>query len=59
MIKAVQVAAIGEVHDVERFHVDFHLLDARSSAPGRQGLRGGTGETFDWRLLEARRSRCR
>ena len=44
------------MRDVERFHIDFHLLDARSSAPGRQALRGGTGETFDWGLLAARRS---
>ena len=56
VIKAVQVSSIGEVRDVERFHTDFHLLDARSSAPGRQGLRGGTGEVFDWGLLAARRS---
>jgi phosphoribosylanthranilate isomerase len=56
VIKAVQVASIGEVRDVERFHTDFHLLDARSRAPGKQGLRGGTGEPFDWSLLAARRS---
>ncbi len=57
VIKAVQVSTIGEVRDVERYHVDYHLLDARASAPGRQGLRGGTGETFDWSLLRARRSK--
>jgi phosphoribosylanthranilate isomerase len=57
VIKAVQVASIGEVRDVERFHTDFHLLDARSTAPGRQELRGGTGEAFDWGLLAARRSK--
>ncbi|MGH2854638.1 MAG: phosphoribosylanthranilate isomerase [Solirubrobacteraceae bacterium] len=56
VIKAVQVASIGEVRDVERFHTDFHLLDARSTAPGKQELRGGTGESFDWSLLAARRS---
>jgi phosphoribosylanthranilate isomerase len=56
VIKAVQVATIGEVRDVERFHTDFHLLDARSTAPGMQELRGGTGEAFDWGLLAARRS---
>jgi phosphoribosylanthranilate isomerase len=54
VIKAVQVSTIGEVRDVERFHTDYHLLDARSSAPGRQDLRGGTGEAFDWTLLAAR-----
>ncbi len=57
VIKAVQVASIGEVRDVERFHTDFHLLDARSTVPGRQELRGGTGEVFDWGLLAARRSK--
>jgi phosphoribosylanthranilate isomerase len=57
VIKAVQVESIGEVRDVERFHTDFHLLDARSAAPGKRELRGGTGEAFDWGLLAARRSR--
>jgi phosphoribosylanthranilate isomerase len=57
VIKAVQVAGPGDVRDVERFHVDFHLLDARAKARERQGLRGGTGETFDWGLVAARRSK--
>jgi phosphoribosylanthranilate isomerase len=57
VIKATQVGGPGDVRDLERFHVDFHLLDARSSTPARQGLRGGTGETFDWNLLGARRSK--
>jgi phosphoribosylanthranilate isomerase len=56
VIKAAQVAGPGDVRDLERFHVDFHLLDARASGPERSGLRGGTGETFDWSLLAARRS---
>jgi phosphoribosylanthranilate isomerase len=57
VIKAAQVSGPGDVQDLERFHVDFHLLDARSEASEREGLRGGTGETFDWGLLAARRSR--
>jgi phosphoribosylanthranilate isomerase len=57
VIKAAQVAGSGDVRDLERFHVDFHLLDARSKATERQGMRGGTGETFDWALLGARRSK--
>jgi phosphoribosylanthranilate isomerase len=57
VIKAAQVSGPGDVRDMERFHVDFHLLDARASEPERQGLRGGTGETFDWTLLEGRRSK--
>jgi phosphoribosylanthranilate isomerase len=57
VIKAAQVAGAGDVRDLERFHVDFHLLDARSKATEREGMRGGTGETFDWDLLRARRSK--
>jgi phosphoribosylanthranilate isomerase len=57
VIKAAQVAVPGDVRDLERFHVDFHLLDARSRAVERQGMRGGTGETFDWGLVGARRSK--
>jgi phosphoribosylanthranilate isomerase len=56
VIKAAQVAGSGDVRDIERFHVDFHLLDARAKAPGRGALHGGTGETFDWTLLRERRS---
>lgn len=57
VIKAVQVAVPGDVRDIERFHVDFHLLDARSRAKARSGMRGGTGETFDWELVGSRRSK--
>ncbi|MGN6373740.1 MAG: phosphoribosylanthranilate isomerase [Solirubrobacteraceae bacterium] len=56
VIKAAQVADVGDIRDLERFHVDFHLLDAKSSKPTGASLRGGTGETFDWTLLGARRS---
>lgn len=56
VIKAIQVAGPGDVRELERYHVDFHLADARASAPERQNLRGGTGETFDWSLLAGRRS---
>ncbi len=57
VIKAAQVAGPGDVRDLERYHVDFHLLDARAQAPEKQALRGGTGETFDWTLLRARESK--
>lgn len=57
VIKALQVSGVGDVRDAERFHTDFHLLDARSAMIGKEDLRGGTGETFDWSLLEARRSK--
>lgn len=56
VIKAAQVSGSADVQDLERFHVDFHLLDARAKALARQGMRGGTGETFDWALVSARRS---
>jgi phosphoribosylanthranilate isomerase len=55
VIRAQQVAGPGDIRDVERYHVDFHLLDARSRE--RPALRGGTGETFDWDLVRTRRSR--
>lgn len=56
VVKAVQVADIGDVRKLERYHVDFHLADARAQAPGNKDLQGGTGETFDWGLLAGRRS---
>jgi phosphoribosylanthranilate isomerase len=51
-IKAASVKGTFSVRDLERFHTDFHLVDGY--APG---LRGGTGERFDWSLLAARRSK--
>jgi phosphoribosylanthranilate isomerase len=56
VIKAAQVSGSADLRDLERFHVDFHLLDARAKALERQGMRGGTGETFDWGLVSERRS---
>jgi phosphoribosylanthranilate isomerase len=57
VIKAAQVSGPGDVRDLERFHVDFHLLDARAKDPAKRDLRGGTGETFDWGLVRSRHSR--
>lgn len=51
--KVAQVSGAGDLRDMERFHVDYHLLDAK----GDRGLRGGTGSTFDWSLLAGRRSK--
>jgi phosphoribosylanthranilate isomerase len=51
-IKAASVRGLFTVRELERFHTDFHLLDGY--APG---LRGGTGERFDWSLLSRRRSK--
>ena len=54
VIKAVQVSGPGDVRDLQRFHVDFHLLDARPRRKSDIALRGGTGEVFDWNLALAR-----
>jgi phosphoribosylanthranilate isomerase len=51
VIKAVRVSHASDLRDLERFHTDFHLLDA--GAPGQYG---GTGRTWDWTLLAQRRS---
>ena len=52
IIKAVRIAAAADFQDLQRFRtVDFHLLDTAA-----RGLRGGTGETWDWALAGRRRS---
>jgi phosphoribosylanthranilate isomerase len=51
VIKAQSVRLASDVIAIQAFHTDFHLLDAH-----REGLRGGTGETFDWTMLARRRS---
>jgi phosphoribosylanthranilate isomerase len=51
VIKALRVGSGADVADAERFHTDLHLFDA---AAGEQ--RGGTGQTWDWRLASRRRS---
>src|SRR5271166_90550 len=56
VVKAAQVSVAGDIRDLERFHVDFHLLDTRPRATQHAGLRGGTGESFDWDLVATRRS---
>ena len=56
VIKAIQIAGAGDVRDLERYHVDYHLADARARTATGSHLRGGTGETFDWGLLAARHS---
>jgi phosphoribosylanthranilate isomerase len=52
IIKAARVATEGDIRDLERFRTDFHMLDAAAGA-----LRGGSGRTWEWGLLEARRSK--
>lgn len=51
VIKAQSVRLASDVVAIQAFHTDFHLLDAH-----REGLRGGTGETFDWTMLNRRHS---
>ena len=51
VIKALSVRSGADLRDAERYRVEFHLLD--TGAPGR---RGGTGRTWDWGLLDGRRS---
>ena len=51
VIKAARVRSRGDVDALETFHTDFHLVDGHVP-----GLAGGTGETFDWSLLRARRT---
>jgi phosphoribosylanthranilate isomerase len=51
LVKAVHVSSAAEVHGAEAFRTDFHLFDAR-----REGLWGGSGESFDWNLISGRRS---
>ena len=51
VIKAARVAGAADFQDLERFHTDFHLLDTAA-----RGLRGGSGQTWDW-VLAARRRR--
>jgi phosphoribosylanthranilate isomerase len=55
IIKAAQVSVVGDVRGLGRFHVDFHLLDARPRGAQSRALRGGTGEVFDWELVRAHR----
>jgi phosphoribosylanthranilate isomerase len=51
VIKAVHVASAADVHGAEAFRTDFHLFDRRVG-----GLRGGSGQSFDWELLRGHRS---
>jgi phosphoribosylanthranilate isomerase len=51
VIKAIHVSSAADVHGSEPYRTDFHMFDTR-----RGELWGGTGQTFDWELLAARRS---
>lgn len=52
IIKAARIRLGSDIVAIEAYRTDFHLLDAH-----QEGLRGGTGTTFDWSLLSRRRSK--
>jgi phosphoribosylanthranilate isomerase len=52
VIKAVRIGHSADVRDVERYHTDFHLFDT-----AKDGQYGGTGATWDWKLVAGRRSK--
>lgn len=49
VIKAARVRTGADVQRLASFHTDYVLADAHVS-----GVRGGTGETFDWELVRHR-----
>jgi phosphoribosylanthranilate isomerase len=51
VIKAMRVRSTADIVAAEAYRTDFHLLDTY-----RQGVPGGTGESFDWELVAGRRS---
>jgi phosphoribosylanthranilate isomerase len=52
VIKATQVRSAADIAGLRRFRsVDYVLLDGHG-----RGLRGGTGETFDWDLIAGKRA---
>ena len=52
VIKAIRVRTAADLALARSYRTDFHLLDAH-----REGIPGGTGESFDWELVGERRSR--
>jgi phosphoribosylanthranilate isomerase len=52
VIKAFRVRSGEDIQAAEAFRTDFHLFDAH-----QPGAHGGTGESFNWELLAARRSK--
>jgi phosphoribosylanthranilate isomerase len=51
VIKALRIGSGADIRAAARYHTDFHLLDAAAGA-----AYGGTGRTWDWRLLAQRHS---
>jgi phosphoribosylanthranilate isomerase len=50
VIKAMRVHSRADIQALQPFATDYHLLDSHVA-----GLRGGTGETFEWELARAHR----
>lgn len=50
VIKAVGVSSRADIQALTPCHTDYHLLDSH-----RDGIPGGTGETFAWELARAHR----
>src|SRR5213080_4345910 len=48
VMKALRVHDRADVRRATAFHTDYHLLDAHVP-----GLRGGTGESFAWEIVDA------
>jgi phosphoribosylanthranilate isomerase len=53
VIKAARIGHAADLRDLDRFHTDYHLLDTVA----HPGAYGGTGQTWDWTLLEQRRNK--
>jgi phosphoribosylanthranilate isomerase len=51
VIKALRIGSGADMRDAARYHTDLHLLDAAAGA-----AYGGTGRTWDWRLIGQRHS---
>jgi phosphoribosylanthranilate isomerase len=52
VVKAARIRSRADLQALQAFRsVDFHMVDAHV-----EGMRGGTGQTVDWGLLEGRHS---
>jgi phosphoribosylanthranilate isomerase len=51
VVKAIRVRSGADVQAAAAYRTDFHLFDAH-----RGELAGGTGESFDWKLVATRHS---
>ena len=52
VIKAMRIAHASDLRELDRYHTDLHLLDTAV-----KGLRGGSGQSWDWTLAAQRRSK--